>query len=379
MGTIPFRIFGMIVFASSVVFVMPAEGGHRRSRFLPHQGHIKGFNPCGWNTCRRPVGFHGFRGRRRFLRRARRPLPPRHVRPVLPQPVQPPPVQPPHAQVQPFERIDREIVNSICSAFVDIRQSEIKTMDGMLGALGVTGQPGSRYKNWKAIRADLGVSECKDFPEKEAGKSSAEKGVSTFSLPKPQSKALLQKRFNPGKDRFHQLKKSPDVIFRDLNLQKAGAIQDPIQGDDSGVLAADEGIRSLFEEELVSATTGDKYTIRFTYDQVKTKDGKLLCGFETFIKDQKTGKIIGFGLDDNGNYLPDVPTELAIDKDKNKADGLSPNVRSGPGCFECHSQVSHDYGMPKADEFWGQKPLVQKCGATERRPFVKALQHKNEL
>ncbi|NBW99972.1 hypothetical protein EBR03_10420 [bacterium] len=109
---------------------------------------------------------------------------------------------------------------------------------------------------------------------------------------------------------------------------------------------------------------------------MKTKDGKLLCGFEIFIKDHKTGKIIGFGLDDNGNYLPDVPTELAIDKDKNKADGLSPNVRSGPGCFECHSQVSHDYGMPKADEFWGEKPLVQKCGATERKPFVKALQHR---
>lgn len=362
------RPVGLVLLFSAVVFVVPAEGRLRRSKFLPYQGHIKGFNPCGWNACRRSSGFLGFRGRRRFFRRARRFVPPRRVQPVLP----PPPDQQPPDQARPFERIDREIVSSICSTFVDISQSEIKTIDSMLAALGVTGQPGSRYKNWLAIRADLGVNECADFPEKEASKDSAQNHIQGLSSSKPPSKALLQKRFNPQRDAFHHGSNKSKGGFDDLAFFK----RDPIQGDDSGVLADDEGIRTLFEEELVSATTGDKYTVRFTYDQVKTKDGKLLCGFETFIKDQKTGKIIGFGLDDDGNYLPDVPTELAIDKDKNKEDGLSPNVRSGPGCFECHSEVSHDYGMPQAEKFWGEKPLVQQCGATERKPFVKALQHR---
>lgn len=364
------KLFIFTISCFAILLVEPAEAARRRSRFLPHQGHIKGFNPCGWNTCRRPFAF---RGRRRFLRRARRFLPPRHVRPVLP----PPAVQPPPVQARPFERLDREIVNSICSTFWDKNQSEVRTMDGMLSALGITGAPGSKFQNWQAVRKDLGVNECQDFPEEETASGGAVKGLSTFSLPKSGSKALLQKRFNPKSESSHHGVQKFKSTLDDLKLFKLGPIQEPIQGDDSGVLAADEGIRSLFEEELVSATTGDKYTVRFTYDQVKTKDGKLLCGFETFIKDQKTGKIIGFGLDDDGNYLPDVPTELAIDKDKNKADGRDPNVRSGPGCFECHSQVSHDYGMPKADEFWGDKPLVQKCGATERKPFVKALQHRN--
>lgn len=247
-------------------------------------------------------------------------------------------------------------------------------MDGMLNALGITGQPGSKFQNWQAVRKDLGVNTCEDFPEEKTASDEAVKGLSTFSLPKSGSKALLQKRFNPKSESSHHGVQKFKSTLDDLKLFKLGPIQEPIQGDDSGVLAADEGIRSLFEEELVSATTGDKYTVRFTYDQVKTKDGKLLCGFETFIKDQKTGKIIGFGLDDDGNYLPDVPTELAIDKYGYKDEGLSPNVRSGPGCFECHSGVSRD--MPKFKEFWGENPLVQKCGATERKPFVKALQHR---
>jgi len=42
-------------------FSTPSEA--RRGRFLSHQGHIKGFNPCGWNTCRTGSGF------RRPLRR----------------------------------------------------------------------------------------------------------------------------------------------------------------------------------------------------------------------------------------------------------------------------------------------------------------------
>jgi len=47
----------------------PSEA--RRGRFFRHQGHIKGFNPCGWNTCRIGSGFRrpirrGFFRRRMF-------------------------------------------------------------------------------------------------------------------------------------------------------------------------------------------------------------------------------------------------------------------------------------------------------------------------
>lgn len=66
-----------LVFLGLVLFgfwSIPSEA--RGNRFLRHQGHIKGFNPCGWNTCRvgavfrRPVRRGIFR-RRIFRGRCR--------------------------------------------------------------------------------------------------------------------------------------------------------------------------------------------------------------------------------------------------------------------------------------------------------------------
>lgn len=75
-----FRFSWLFFFA--FVFLSTDGLGARRSRFLSHQGHIKGFNPCGWNTCRRPSrSFRRFGRGGVFARMRNRFSSPRFARP----------------------------------------------------------------------------------------------------------------------------------------------------------------------------------------------------------------------------------------------------------------------------------------------------------
>lgn len=143
-----------------------------------------------------------------------------------------------------------------------------------------------------------------------------------------------------------------------------------IESTSSGVLTDDSNVgeRTLHTVDIKNPK-GEIFTVRYTYDWVKTDKG-ILCGFETFIK-KPDGKILGLGMGDKGQILKEVPELLAHDKRGNQsAYDKSKIIKSGPGCFFCHPRVSFSNDMPGAESFW---PPRRKTGRPHAKPEPKPL------
>lgn len=126
-----------------------------------------------------------------------------------------------------------------------------------------------------------------------------------------------------------------------------------IAGDLSGVVV-DGGSRVLKQLTVDDCGSGrGRVTLRFTEDA-----GGGLAGSELFVKEEATQSIVGLAVAADGTELQAVPEELAFDKSNNKTSKDDRIVRTRSGCFECHSQVSHEYGMPGAAAFWNNAKLV---------------------
>lgn len=129
-----------------------------------------------------------------------------------------------------------------------------------------------------------------------------------------------------------------------------------VSGKESGVVA-DAGERHLFEitfnDVPYQKSSTHQVTLRFSFDRV-IEAGKPFCGFELFVKSSKSIQTpTGFALDFSGNLLDEVPKFLAFDKSANKlTDFKNKAVKTGAGCYSCHSKVSVEFGIAGAEEFW---------------------------
>lgn len=126
-----------------------------------------------------------------------------------------------------------------------------------------------------------------------------------------------------------------------------------VDAGESGVLTDEKrtGRRSMHIVPWRAKDTRKQFVLSFSYDWNKDQDGKVVCGFELFIRTPEN-RMIGVGIDKDGKVLKEIPTALA--HDKNAAEGKE-TITSGKGCFKCHPRVSYGHNKEAAELFWGPK------------------------
>lgn len=165
--------------------------------------------------------------------------------------------------------------------------------------------------------------------------------------------------------------RSSDYFFKVI----AGStkIQDPIAGDESGVVVSQKGAsRQFFQKTFTSSDCGSKskgMVIRYSLETIPDPLLGPLVAYEIFVKDPDYNEVIGLAYNSKGQELSEVPKEIAFDKEKLKkrenaelagdrnfiGDQI---VRTRIGCFSCHPSVSREYGVSGQEEFWSDARLV---------------------
>lgn len=148
----------------------------------------------------------------------------------------------------------------------------------------------------------------------------------------------------------------------DVAKNGAASTLSTISGAESGVVVTG-GQRILKTLTIADCGRGSGVTIRLTEDQ-----GGGLSGYEVFVRNDSTREVVGLAVAANGSELAVVPKELAFDKDSNKR-GANPDgsvnelVHTRMGCFSCHSDVSLNYQIVGAEDFWRDARPVQTFAA----------------